>query len=577
MYQIKCNDDFLYDPRIKELVILNPKCKVGANTVGEASFTIFANHPYYHKLKMLKSIVEILQNEEVIFRGRMTNNSQDFYNSLDVDLEGVLGFANDTVIAPFTFPDDFPDATASTNIIEYFLRWILDQHNAQAEDWQQLKLGKVTVADPNNYITRSSENYMTTWEVLKTKLFDSGLGGYLVARYEDDGNYVDFLSAFEYTNTQQITFGKNLLDIVNATSANETYSAILPLGAEVSQQAGEDYEGEYVTINNTSKRPLTLESLPDGDLTDDLVKVGKFIYSKSARAEYGWICVPPESATWKDVKDVENLKRKAIEYLSGTAMFLSGTITAKAMDLSFTDEQIQSFRVCRNVLINSPVHNIASVSYPLTTMEIDIMNPQNTLITIGDDVHTLVGISDKQKHNSQEQIGETKYEVQETKSDVAELKNQVFTQNTQVINECTKIILAALESYVETSNFETYKETVSTQLQILASEIEMTFNHTTENINNVAGDLQAEITERKKHITFSENGITIGAGENAMTLELDNDIVKFKKNGVQFGWWDGIDFHTGNIVVDVNERAQFGNFAFVPRSDGSLMFLKVGG
>ena len=62
-----------------------------------------------------------------------------------------------------------------------------------------------------------------------------------------------------------------------------------------------------------------------------------------------------------------------------------------------------------------------------------------------------------------------------------------------------------------------------------------------------------------------------------MTLELDNDMIKFKKNGVQFGWWDGVDFHTGNIVVEVNERAQFGNFAFVPRSDGSLMFLKVGG
>ena len=118
---------------------------------------------------------------------------------------------------------------------------------------------------------------------------------------------------------------------------------------------------------------------------------------------------------------------------------------------------------------------------------------------------------------------------------------------------------------------------MSTQLQILSDEILMNFTDTIETINNVSGDLQAEITERKKHISFSENGITIGAGENAITLELDNDMIRFKKNGVQFGWWDGVDFHTGNIVVEVNERAQFGNFAFVPRSDGSLMFLKVGG
>ena len=46
---------------------------------------------------------------------------------------------------------------------------------------------------------------------------------------------------------------------------------------------------------------------------------------------------------------------------------------------------------------------------------------------------------------------------------------------------------------------------------------------------------------------------------------------------VAFGSWDGNDFYTGNIVVKLNERAQLGNFAFVPRSDGSLSFLKVGG
>ena len=63
--------------------------------------------------------------------------------------------------------------------------------------------------------------------------------------------------------------------------------------------------------------------------------------------------------------------------------------------------------------------------------------------------------------------------------------------------------------------------------------------------------------------------------ENSLKLKLDNDMIQFTKNGTPIGWWDGNDFHTGNIVVEVNERAQFGNFAFTPRSDGSLMLLKV--
>lgn len=559
MYQIKCDDYVLYDPRIDDLVLLNPKCKLAVNTVGEGSFTILASHPYYDKLKKLKSIFEISQDGFVIFRGRMTNDSRDFYNKLNVDLEGVLAYTNDTVIPPFKFPDDCPDATTSANIVEYFLGWILDQHNENVEDWKQLKVGTVTVSDPNNYITRSSDTYSSTWDTLKSKLFDSGLGGYLTIRYEDDGNYIDYVSEFALTNTQRITFGENLLDITRQSDATGTYSAIIPLGAKI--------DG----VN------LTIESLSDGELTDDLVKFGKYVYSKSAKAEYGWICVPPSEATWTDVTNAGNLQTKAVEYLSGTASLLSGTITIKALDLSFTDDQIQSFRVYRNILVDSAVHGVSGVSYPLTQMDIDILNPQNTTITIGDAVRTLVDINAQAQTNEHTDLESAKVEIQETKSDVTELKNQMVEQNTTIINSCSEIIMSALKDYVETSNFEQYKETVESQLSILADEITLNFTHTTENINNVAGDLQAEVTERKKCITFSQDGILIGSGENTMTLELDNDMIKFKRNGVQFGWWDGVDFHTGNIVVDVNERAQLGNFAFIPRSDGSLMFLKVGG
>lgn len=559
MYQIFCDDYVLYDPRIDNLILLNPKCKLEVNTVGEGSFTILTNHPYYDKLKKLTSVFEIQQDGFVIFRGRMTNDSRDFHNQLNVDLEGVLGYTNDTIISPFNFPEDFPDATTSVNIVEYFLQWILDQHNENVEDWQKLKVGTVTVEDPNNYITRSSENYATTWETLKTKLFDSGLGGYLTIRYETDGNYVDYVSEFELTNTQRIKFGKNLLDITNATDASETYSAIMPLGAK------------------TDDKNLTILTIPDGELTDDLVKFDKYIYSKSAKAEYGWICVPPNDATWDDITEAENLRDKAMEYLTGTASRLSSTITIKALDLSFTDDQIQSFRVYRNILVDSPAHGVSSISYPLTKMDIDILNPQNTTITIGTAVRTLVDINNQTKTSEQNLVESAKFEVQEVKTDISEMKNQMVEQITMTVNTCNEIILSALERYVETSNFEEYQETVSTQMQIMSDEILMNFTMTTEHITDIDGDVQNKFTELYKYISFADGNITLGSNENAITLTIENDMIVFKKNGLQFGWWDGNDFHTGNIVVDVNERAQFGDFAFIPRSDGSLMFLKVGG
>lgn len=557
MYQIKCDDYVLFDHRDESLIVLDPKCKLEVNTVGEASFTVLSDHPYYGTLRKLKSIFEIRQDNDPIFRGRMTADSRNFHNQYFVDLEGVLAFTNDSVVDPFSFPGDFPEAGNADNIVEYFLKWLIeDVHNGQVEDWQKLKVGTVTVTDPNNYIARSSDKYLHTWDILKSKLFESELGGYLCIRYESDGNYVDYLSGFPLTNTQPIRLGENLLDMRNDSDASETYSAILPIG----------------------KDGLTLAGLEDGDLTDDLTKKGKFIYSKTAVAEYGWICVPVEESTWEDVTLESNLKTKGMDYLAGTAVLLSNTFTVKAVDLHFSDDQIQSFRIYRNITVDSPTHGVSGVSYPLTKLEIDIFNPQNTAITIGATSRTLIDINADRENNVDTLIQSTKNELKDYVGNRTEsIQQTLLEQSTAILNNAEAIIMNALERYVETSDYEEFRQTVASELEVMADQISMTFTTTAEQITNVDDDLQAVVENLTKHFEFGVDGLVIRGGENSMNLLLDNDLIRFMKNGQQFGWWDGVDFHTGNIVVDVNERAQFGNFAFVPRSNGSLSFLKVGG
>jgi hypothetical protein len=110
----------------------------------------------------------------------------------------------------------------------------------------------------------------------------------------------------------------------------------------------------------------------------------------------------------------------------------------------------------------------------------------------------------------------------------------------------------------------------------MAEELLIRFTESIDQTKAVDGDLQRTLETISKYFEFGLDGLTIRAGENAMELSLDNDMVIFKKNGQQFGWWDGVDFHTGNIVIGVTERAQFGSFAFIPRENG-LSFLEVGG
>ena len=413
MYTIKCDNYPLLDLRDEELIVTNPKCLLEKNTVGSASFTIYNKHPYFHKLKKLKSVFEIADEIGVIFRGRMTNDTLDFYNGKAVDLEGAMAFFNDSFVEPFNFPEDFADNTEyknSKNVIEFFLGWIVSNHNEQVDEHQKLKLGNVTVTDPNNYLSRSIENITKSWEILKSKLFESSLGGYLCIRYEADGNYIDYLSDFELTNTQDIEFGENLLDLLHSSDAQETYSCIVPIGAEI-ETSETDAQG------NKIKKKLTLENIADGQITSDIVKEGKRLYSKSARESYGLITAPVSETTWSDVTDAQNLLTKSVEYLTNTAVMLSDTVEITAVDLHFTDAEIRAFRIYRYINVNSTPHGL-STAYKLTKLDIDLLSPQNTKITVGESKLSLIDQNMKVESEGIERIESTKNELKQEVSNI---------------------------------------------------------------------------------------------------------------------------------------------------------------
>ena len=394
-YQITCDGYVLDDPRDEELFVLNPKCNLEANKIGESSFEIIAAHPHFGKLRKKRSIFEIRQDNEPIFRGRMTEDTKDFNNTKLVDLEGVLSFFNDSIIRPFSFPEDFLDnadyvkAAESGNVVEFFLKWLIDRHNEQTQPFQHFRLGRVTVSDKNNYLSRSSKDYLKTWEILKTKLFESEIGGFLCIRYEDDGNYIDYLEDFELINAQPIAYGENLLDLSSTSNASETYSAVIPLGKR---------RNEIDTESDDDSR-LTIEDLPDGEITADIVKSGDTIYSKSAIDDYGWVCAPTTETTWEDVGEAVNLQTRGVDFLKNTGIMLKNTITIKAVDLHYSDDEIEAFRIYRYVHLKSEPHNQEDF-YRLSRLEIDLHNPQNTGITIGDTRLSLMDINEVIKQNA---------------------------------------------------------------------------------------------------------------------------------------------------------------------------------
>ena len=582
MYQMKCDDYILLDYRDPNLIVSSPKVELEVNTVGSATFTIYDNHPYYNSLSKLKSIFEISDEIGTIFRGRQTSDTVDIYKGKVVVLEGAMAFFNDSITRPFKFPDDYADdadyleAESSGNVVEFFLSKIIENHNSQVEDFQKFKLGVVTVTDANNYISRSSESYNKSWEIIKKSLFDSSLGGFLCIRYEKDGNYIDYLSDFTLTNTQEIVFGENLLDLSSDSDASNIFSAILPVGATIeSEEQTNETDESGNPITNIITHTVTLSDIADFE-ESDIAKVGDTLYSKSAVASYGFIYAPVESSKWDDVTEVNNLLAKSRRLIEGKGMMLEHTIQVKAVDLHLTDKEIRSFRMYRKQIVNSPYHNLSS-TYNLTKLTIPIDSPQNTEITVGETKLSLIDQNIQSERSNIETIQNVIKDIDESKKQISEVRKIQIVNETKIINNCEKIILDATKEFVSSNDLSEYKETIESALKVMSDNISLNFSNTTKQIDDVNGDLQSTITELSKYFDFRIDGLTIKTGNGQeMQLILDNDIISFRKNNIQFGWWDGVNFHTGNIIVDVNEKAQFGNFAFVPRSDGSLSFLKVG-
>ncbi len=348
MYQVYCDSYLIYDTRVESLKLVNPKLDLELNKTGSFTFTIYPSHPHYARMRKLKSIIRVYSNDSLIFRGRILNDDQGFHNEKTVTCEGELAFLLDTIQRPY----DFQGSPK-----ELFTQ-LIQAHNDQVEEAKRFVVGDVTVTDPNDYIHRSDSLYGTTWSNLNGKLIDT-LGGYLWVRHEADGRYIDYLADFDELSAQEITFGKNLLDLSNITKGEGIATAIIPLGAK-------EEEGEA---------RVTIASVNDGL---------DYVYDAEAVERYGWIFKVVE---WADVTLPENLLTKAKAYLA-ESVNLSVSIELDAIDLSAANADISTFRLGTYIKVATAPHALDALLL-VRKLSINLDSPSKNKLTLGTSFSTL--------------------------------------------------------------------------------------------------------------------------------------------------------------------------------------------
>lgn len=530
------------------------------NAISSFDFTVYPNNPCYDRLFEYTTKIDVFNTNKnrFDFKGRVLKISPQMDNDgtvyKTVVCESRLAYLCDSV-QPFA-ETRYYEGDTTRNGLEEFIDFVLENHNAQVEEEKRIYRGIVTV-DPFKTTdgVYKGLNYEKTFDAIKSKLLDS-FGGEIDIREGEDGLlYLDYMQSFGVTRATTIELAKNIESQSRDIDISTIVTRLIPLGTKLTKI---DDEGKEV---ETEER-LTIKSI-NGGLN--------YIEDKIALEKYGIIY---GTQTFDDVTQADNLKLKGEQWLAeNNKIEVNDTITA--LDLSLIGLDIDDFKLYDSYPVSNSLLGITD-TLRIIKKTTNVIEPYASSFDLGTSkklmTDTIIGYETATKNFQQATV--------EIKSSIKAVNNTTISY----INEKTSAIeatneeirLEVSENTVSQDEYNTFSETVRNILAMDENGTTMLFNTINEAIAQVDGQSQSNYNNILKYIRFEDGNIILGQVGNEITLTIQNNRIMFMQNGVEVAYLSDNNLYIGNAIIKSGGRLQLGNFAFVPRSDGSLSFLKVG-
>lgn len=454
MYTIYADDALLYSPGDEELCVLSPVLETQCNAAGTLTFVLLPEHPMYSALHKMRTRIDVRQDDEIIWRGRVLETETDFYRQKTVTCEGELTYLVDSVLHPYKLADY--DGTAAG-----LFRLYLTRHNEAVSEAQQFQIGNVDIETLSSV---ENTGYGNTWDEISDNLIDIH-GGFLRIRHEDGVRYLDWTKESGTSCGQVIRFGENLLDLSEYVSASEVVTCLIP------------YAGQ-------SDSKITISSVNDGK---------DYIEDEAGVALYGRIWGVTEFDTKDAAKLLEMAKENLQKRLKETI-----TITISAVDLHLLDVNAESFHVGDKVRVVSPPHGI-DAEYTCTAISLDLVNPDQSEYTFGTPETGMASTT-----------AATSKAVEVVDTSVEYLRQIVSDQNTHLLLTDGLITAYTTKTNENTKAINTVQTTLDAVNGTLTSYVETVDQHTQE-ITTVRADLDGlngTLTAYAERLGDAENEIT---------------------------------------------------------------------
>lgn len=469
MYTIYADDALLYSPGDEELSVLSPVLETSCNAAGTLTFVLLPAHPLYDKLQKLKTRIRVMQDDEIIWRGRVLETESDFYRQKTVTCEGELTYLVDSVLHPYKLADY--DGTAAG-----LFRLYLTRHNEAVSEAQQFQIGNVDIETLSSV---ENTGYGNTWDEISDNLIDIH-GGFLRIRHEDGARYLDWTKESGTSCGQVIRFGENLLDLSEYVSASEVVTCLIP------------YAGQS-----------------DSQITISSVNGGKdYIEDEAGVALYGRIWGVTEFDTKDAAKLLEMAKENLQKRLKETI-----TITISAVDLHLLDVDAESFHVGDKVRVISPPHGI-DAEYTCTAISLDLVNPDQSEYTFGTPETGMASTT-----------AATSKAVEVVDSSVEYLRQIVSDQNTHLLITDGLITAYTQKTNENTNTLNTVQTTLDGMNGTLTSYVSLTDQHTREittvkqTMDAMSGVIETKVSKGDVVSTINQSAGAVKISANCIDLE----------------------------------------------------------
>ena len=204
----------------------------------------------------------------------------------------------------------------------------------------------------------------STFEAIHTHLINE-FGGELQVRNEGGVRYIDYVDSIGHASPEDIRLSKNLMSVTKKNDPTNIVTRLKPLGAVI--ETDNEWENE---------KRVTIESVNNGK---------DYIDHVALQNEFG---IQASSKIFDEEDKPSAVKSEGQKWLSNQKVVLQ-QFTVEALDLFSIGKGVESFNVGNT---HNTINPVMALEERLRVIgkSVDIVNPINSSLTIGDKFKTLI-------------------------------------------------------------------------------------------------------------------------------------------------------------------------------------------